>query len=150
MSTEEEIALLERLPILHPLGGGALRSLAIAAEIISLQPGEVLFTAGETADAAYVVEWGSLTLKPQYGDELIAGPGTLLGEAALFVETRRPVTATARESTAIMRIPRTTFLKVLDSYPDAAWRLRELIASRTDQWAHEMENIRAALSGTLP
>jgi CRP-like cAMP-binding protein len=150
MSTEDEIALLERLPVLHPLGSGALRSLAIAAEIHSLQPGDVLFTAGEVADAAYIVAQGSLTLKPEYGAELIAGPGALLGEVALFAETRRPATATARESTTMMRISRTTFLKVLDSYPDAARRLRELIASRTDQWAHEMENIRAALARTLP
>jgi CRP-like cAMP-binding protein len=150
MSTEDEIALLERLPVLRPLGAGALRSLAIAAEILSMRPDEVLFTAGETADAAYIVEQGSLTLKPEYGDELIAGPGALLGEVALFAETRRPATATARESTTMMRISRTTFLKVLDSYPDAARRLRELIASRTDQWANEMETIRAALARTLP
>jgi CRP-like cAMP-binding protein len=150
MSTEDEIALLERLPVLRPLGSGALRSLAIAAEIHSMQPGDVLFTAGEAADAAYIIAQGSVTLKPEYGTALIAGPGTLLGETAMFAETRRPATATARENTTMMRISRTTFLKVLDSYPDAARRLREMIASRTDQWAHEMENIRAALARTLP
>ncbi len=150
MSTEDEIALLERLPILRALGGGALRSLAIAAEIRSVQPGEVLFTAGEAADAAYIIERGSITLKPEYGAEVVAGPGTLLGEAALFAETRRPATAIARESATTMRIPRTTFLKVLDSYPDAARRLRELITLRTNQWAREMENVRDALARTLP
>jgi hypothetical protein len=44
------------------------------------------------------------------------------------------------------------FLKMLDGYPDAAQRLRELIASRTDQWTREIENVRAALTrgGTGP
>jgi len=37
------------------------------------------------------------------------------------------------------------FLRVLDGYPDAAVRLREHIASRADQWARELENVRAAL-----
>jgi len=43
------------------------------------------------------------------------------------------------------------FVKMLESYPDAAQRLRDLIASRADQWAREMEKIRAALArGTGP
>jgi hypothetical protein len=43
------------------------------------------------------------------------------------------------------------FLKMLESFPDAAQRLRELIAARADQWAREMENVRAALArGTGP
>ena len=45
----------------------------------------------------------------------------------------------------MLRISRAMFLKMLESYPEAAQRLRELIASRADQWAREMENVRAAL-----
>jgi hypothetical protein len=35
---------------------------------------------------------------------------------------------------------------MLESYPDAAERLREIIAARTTEWARDMENIRAALA----
>ena len=45
----------------------------------------------------------------------------------------------------MLRISRTMFLRMLDSYPEAAQRLRELIAARADQWAREMENVRATL-----
>jgi hypothetical protein len=38
------------------------------------------------------------------------------------------------------------FLKVLEGYPEAAHRLRDLIAARTDQWARDIENVRAALT----
>ena len=146
MTIDDEIAFLEQVPILRRLGDGALRSLAIAAETYSVQAGEVLFTAGEAADGACVIQQGSVNLQPERGSEVVAGPGTLLGELALLAETRRPATATAREACRVLRIPRSTFLKILDSYPDAAQRLRELIASRTDQWAREMENVRAALA----
>jgi CRP-like cAMP-binding protein len=44
-----------------------------------------------------------------------------------------------------MRISRAMFLRMLEGYPDAAHRLREMIASRADQWAREMENVRATL-----
>ena len=99
MSIEVDIAFLERVPLLRQLGAGALRILAIGAESYPVQPGEVLFTAGDAADSAYVVQQGSFTLKPERpgGTELVAGPGTLLGETALLMETTRPATAVARE-----------------------------------------------------
>lgn len=148
MSIEDEIGLLERVPTLRRLGGGALRSLAIAAESLSLQAGDVLFSAGDTADGAFVVQQGSLSLKPDGAgqNEIVAGPGTLLGETALLAPTKRPATAIAREPARVLRVSRATFLKILDSYPEAAQRLREVLASRADHWAKEMENIRAALT----
>jgi CRP-like cAMP-binding protein len=150
MTIEDEIAFLEQVPFFRRLSGGALRSLAIAAETYAMQPGEVLFTAGETADGAYIIHQGSVSLKPERGDEIIAGPGTLLGETALLAQTTRPATATAREVSSVLRVSRSTFLKILDSYPEAAQRLRELFVSRTDQWTREIENVRGVLGGGTP
>jgi CRP-like cAMP-binding protein len=150
MTIEDEIAFLEQVPFFRRLSGGALRSLAIAAETYAMQPGEVLFTAGETADGAYIIHQGSVSLKPERGDEIIAGPGTLLGETALLAQTTRPATATAREVSSVLRVSRSTFLKILDSYPEAAQRLRELFVSRADQWTREIENVRGVLGGGTP
>ena len=57
------------------------------------------------------------------------GPGTLLGELAMLTDTTRPVTATALEPSTVLRIPRTLFLKMLEGYPDAASRLRDMLAT---------------------
>jgi CRP-like cAMP-binding protein len=146
MSIEDEIAFLSTVPVLARLGDGALRSIAIAAETYAMRRGDVLFTTGETADGAFVIQEGTVGLQPDRGEEILVGPGTLLGETALLAETKRPATATAREACKAMRISRATFLKVLASYPDAARSLRELIAARTDQAAREMEDIRSTLT----
>ncbi|HXW41375.1 MAG TPA: cyclic nucleotide-binding domain-containing protein [Xanthobacteraceae bacterium] len=153
MTIEDDIAFLERVPILKRLGAGALRILAIGAESYSVQAGQALFAAGDAADCAYVVQHGSFALQPERASdaELVAGPGSLLGEMALLAETRRPATATAREDATVMRIPRAMFLKMLESYPDAAQRLRELLTARADQWARELDKVRATLArGTEP
>jgi CRP-like cAMP-binding protein len=153
MTIEDDIAFLERVPVLRRLGGGALRILAIGAESYTVEEGQVLFNAGDPADCAYVIQEGSFGLKTARPNdpEIIAGACTLLGESALLAETTRSVTATAREPALVLRISRAMFLKMLESYPDAAKRLRELIAARAEQWAREMENIRAALArGTGP
>jgi CRP-like cAMP-binding protein len=148
MTIEDDIAFLERVPIFRRLGPGGLRILAIGTESHSLQSGEVLFTQGETADGGYVIQHGSFALSTDQGKDsgIVAGPGTLLGEMALLTEAKRPATARAREDSTVLRIPRSMFMRMLEGFPDAAQRLRDLLASRTDQWASEMQNVRAALT----
>lgn len=148
MTIEDDIAFLEQVPVLRPLGAGALRILAIGAESYTVQAGQVLFAAGEAADCAYIVQQGSLALQSQrIGDpEIVAEPGTLLGETALLMETRRPATAAAREDSVVIRISRTMFVKMLENYPDAARQLRELIAARSERWLRDLETVRATLA----
>jgi CRP-like cAMP-binding protein len=149
MTIDNDIAYLEQVPLLRRLGAGALRILAIGVESYDVRAGQVLFTVGESADGAYIIKYGAFGLKPEKSgeDEVVAGPGTLLGESALFAETKRPATATARQDSTVMRISRTMFLRMLEGYPDAAARMREMIASRSNQWTREMQNVRAILAG---
>ena len=83
-------------------------------------------------------------------DEVTAvGPGALIGELALISETKRPVSAVARESSNVVRIPRQLFLKMLESDADAAVRMRDAFAARAHQTAGEFERVRSALAGAL-
>ena len=147
MSIEDDIAFLERVPTLALLGRDALRILAIGAESRYLHDGNVLFSQGEAADAGYVVQEGLLSLGPVRGtgQELMVGPGTLLGELALLTETTRPVTATALEPSTVLRLPRPLFLKMLDGYPDAAARLRAVLVKRLDESERDIRTIRSLL-----
>ena len=153
MSIDDDIAFLERVPMLAQLGESALRILAIGAESYSVGEGEVLFAPEESADCAYVVQRGSFAVKPEATNamESIAEPGSLLGESALLVETPRRASATAREDSIVMRISRAMFVKMLESNPEAAQRLRTLFASRADQLASDFEKVHAMLArGTGP
>src|ERR1700760_3673758 len=106
MTIEDDIAFFERVPTLNLLGRDALRILAIGAESRYVHGGEVLFNAGENADAGFLVQEGTFSLAPQQADEgqpITVGRGTLLGELALLTETTRPVTATALEPSTVLR-----------------------------------------------
>jgi CRP-like cAMP-binding protein len=148
MSIDDDIAFLERVPTLTLLGSEALRILAIGAESRYVHDGDVLFREGEVADAGYVVQEGSFTLasgNAHVGVEPVTvGPGALLGELALLTETVRPATATATEPSSVIRIPRKLFLKMLEGYPDAARRLREVIAARANRAMHDITGMRPA------
>jgi len=147
VSIEDDIAFIEKVPTLRMLGRTALRILAIGAESRYVHQGEVLFNAGDTTDCGYVIQEGSFTLTSgaKAVGEVVAGPGTLLGELALIAETRRPATAIAREPSTVIRISRSLFLKMLEGYPEAADILRDQIAARARHALAEMTDIRAML-----
>jgi len=150
MAIDDDITFLERVPTLSLLGRQALRILAIGAETRYIHSGEVLFKRGEEADGAYVIQEGRFKLSSNDGNELTVGPCTLLGEVALFSETRRPATARALEPSTVLRIPRFLFVRMLDSFPEAARKLREILAARLDQATREISNVRAVLDAHEP
>ena len=150
MTIEDDIAILERVPALSVLGREALRILAIGSESRHVDEGVSLFSEGEAADGAYVVQDGSFELvSRQKGAKAatVIGPGTLLGELALITQTKRSVTAVAREASTVVRIPRQLFLKMLEGYPDAALRMRDAFAARTSRTAGEFARVRSVLAG---
>ncbi|WP_407149591.1 cyclic nucleotide-binding domain-containing protein [Bradyrhizobium sp. ORS 86] len=137
MSIDDDVALLERVPTMRLLGGTSLRMLAIGSEQRDFEDGDVLFKAGDAADAGYVVQSGTFRVE-EGGAEIVAGPGALIGELALIVAMKRPSTATARERASVIRIARSLFQRVLESDPAAARRLRDDLAARTSQLASDI------------
>jgi CRP-like cAMP-binding protein len=145
MSIEDDVALLERVPTLRLLGTTALRMLAIGSEQRDFERGNMLFNAGDDADAGYIVQRGAFRIEDG-GAEIIAGPGALIGELALIVAMRRPSSALALERSSVIRVNRSLFQRVLESDPAAARRLRDEMASRTSQLASDILMAGAKLS----
>ncbi len=146
MSIEDDVALLERVPTLRLLGMTALRMLAIGSEQRDFTRGDVLFNAGDDADAGYIVQHGAFRIEDGAGAEIVATPGALIGELALMAAMKRPSTATALENSSVIRVARSLFQRVLESDPAAARRLRDEFANRTSQIASDILMAGAKLS----
>jgi CRP-like cAMP-binding protein len=146
MSIEDDVALLERVPTLRLLGTTALRMLAIGSEQRDVARGDLLFSAGDNADAGFIVQRGAFRIDDGGGAEIIAGPGALIGELALVVAMQRPSTALAIEHSSVIRVARSLFQRVLESDPVAARRLRDEFANRTSQIASDILMAGAKLS----
>jgi CRP-like cAMP-binding protein len=148
MALEHDIAFFEQVPTFAVLGKQALTILAIGAETRHLQSGAVLFYAGELADSGYVVQQGSLLLEPSSpleGEPFTAGPGTLVGELALLTDTVCASTAIAKGPTVVVRISRSLFRKMLEGYPAAAQKLRDMVAERVDGWTRDLGEVKTVL-----
>jgi CRP-like cAMP-binding protein len=148
MSLEDDIAFFAQVPTLAVLGKDALRILAIGAESRSLPSGAILFYAGELADGGYIVQEGLILLEPgtlQEGKEVTVGRGTLIGELALLTDMVCPATAIAKEPTIVIRITRNLFKKMLEGYPEAAVKLRHIMAARVEEWTRDLVAVQQAM-----
>src|SRR5215467_13562799 len=149
MTIEDDISFLGHLPTFAQLGYSTLQIVAIGSETKQLAEGEILFRAGETTDAGYVIREGSLRLTthdPRRSDQDVTfGPGTLIGELALVSETICSATAIADEPTTVIRISRSLFCKVLEGFPQSARLMRDRFTERAKLASDELSRLREIL-----
>jgi CRP-like cAMP-binding protein len=150
MSLESDIALLLRVPLFASLPAEQLRLIAFSAVRLELTPGHVLFRKGTVAKGGYIVSEGRIELaETDDGGKrsvvAVCEPGTLIGEIALFIETKRPATATATEASQVIEIDRKVIMRMLDEYPQLAVRLRATLNDRLSATVTELHRVRQAL-----
>jgi len=149
MSLDRDIALLSRIPLFSELSTEQLRLLAFSAVRLELSPGQVLFREGATAMSGYVVSFGGIEMSHGHGAKrrilTTCEAGSLIGETALFIETRRPATATAIVSCEVLEIDRKLITRMLNEYPHVALKLRATLANRLTATVAELGRIERML-----
>ena len=150
MSLDRDIALLSRVPLFSELSTEQLRLLAFSAVRLELSPGQILFREGAIALSGYVIAYGGIELAigEGTGKRIVATceTGSLVGEIALFVETRRPATGTAIVSSEVLEIDRKLVTRMLNEYPHVALRLRATLTERLTATVNELTRVRQALN----
>ena len=116
---------LARSPVLAHFSQGGLERLAASGAWLALQPGEVLFQAGDPGDAVYVVVDGEVEVRNSTPDgrdvRLVAlGPGALVGEMAALDGGPRSADVAATRRARLWRIARGAMLAALEAEPKAA------------------------------
>lgn len=125
---------LRENPLFHSLSAGGLDRLAASFTELKLAKDEQVFSAGDPADALYLVLEGTVTIHHQAQDESHRvrsrlRRGNFFGEMELFEGSRRTETARAAEPSVVIRIPREDLLAFLEEHSVIALKL-EMAAAR--------------------
>jgi len=148
MALEDDIAVLSQAPLFNMLERDALRLVAFAAESRTLRAGDILFRKGDRSDGGYVVRSGAVALDADDDgspSDFIAGPGSLIGQTALFTRIERPATATAQEPSTVIRVTPSLMRRVLEEFPHAAAAIQEAMAEELDRLTEGLERVRQQL-----
>ncbi|MDX1468339.1 MAG: Crp/Fnr family transcriptional regulator [Acidimicrobiia bacterium] len=117
-------------PDYAPLSAADLDLIRDVGEMVSKYPGTHLFKEGEAAEAAYLVERGEVEVYRGSGKDrrvvTRVGPGSVLGDIAMFGDTPYVSSAKAIDAVRAFRFPRDRLLPELTKHPAVC--LRWLVA----------------------
>src|ERR1044071_778346 len=127
MSLEQEVELIRQFPIFSKIQPAMQKLLCFSAERLNYDSGQVMFNAGDSADAAYIVIEGTVEISvPTPSGPIIVNTlskNELLGEIAIFGDVPRTATAKATTRLEALKISKELFIKVIRENPDAAVEL---------------------------
>jgi HEAT repeat protein len=140
-SQPELIALMEQLrllPIFSNLSLGELQAIAQVGQRQAFAPGQVLFSAQQTAPNFQIVLAGTAGLWSRWGlaDQVRVaqlGTGDILGAVAVFMAEPSPLTGVAESSGEVLAIQASHLEEIMMVYPQLAINLCRYLASRARQ-----------------
>ena len=127
---EPAVGGLSAVPFLARLDPATQAALESAAQVVTLPAGELLFRAGDEADALYVVRAGRLEVLADGAVVRSLGPGAAVGELALLSGGVRSADVRARRDCTLLALPRATFDRVLAEHPTAPAAIAAVLAEQ--------------------
>jgi CRP-like cAMP-binding protein len=129
MAQDEDIDFLRSVPFFAGFSAEQLTLIASSAESRSLPEKLLLYDEGQLLHSAYVVVSGSLRgeSKAKPGEEAkkrTIGPGILLGERALILDTRASESVRVESRARVLQIRKAAFRRLLQENPEIAIALR--------------------------
>jgi CRP-like cAMP-binding protein len=144
MALDSDITQMQANPVLALFDAEALRLIAFSSDVRQFRRDDVLFREGDVSDGGYFIVSGAVQLHT--AERAVAyGPDALLGETALFTETKRPATATAVEATVARRLPRHLIRRVLAEFPHTAARVHTHLGSGVADVGEQLSRIHQML-----
>ena len=118
----EPRSILKNSYLLRGVSANDLDAVLSLTERKAARHGEVIYETGGGADAMFFVEIGTvdITVKGKEIPIITAGTGQSFGELGFFRLANRPVSAVARETTRLLRVPYDRLTKLLADRPELA------------------------------
>jgi CRP-like cAMP-binding protein len=152
MSLEQEVELIRQFPIFSKIQPAMQKLLCFSSERLTYDAGQVMFNAGDAADAAYINIDGSVEISvPTPSGPIIVntlGKNELLGEIAIFGDVPRTATAKAMAKLEALKISKDMFVKVIRENPDAAVELIKILAGRLANTTSQLTQTRSGGAST--
>ncbi|NIO39668.1 MAG: cyclic nucleotide-binding domain-containing protein, partial [Burkholderiales bacterium] len=143
---------LASLDVLAGLGAHELSLLLQCTQWVDLSEGQLLFQEGEPADAMYFVVRGQMSVLARDksgGAQQVArlGPGDTVGEISLISGVKRTAAIQANGPSALIRLPRDAFERLVSEAPQVIERITKLARRRLerDQFLHVLPSYVAIL-----
>ena len=140
--------LWSKAPLFQNLAPQQLARVGELLEFKRLEPGQVLFVAGEPCTGFFIVLEGAIQLLRPEGDGRetllnLVRPPQSFAEAALFSSGAFPATARAQEGTLLAKMPKAPFLALLRRDAELCLKMLESLAAWHHRLTFQVQQLRA-------
>jgi MFS family permease len=126
----ELVELLRGIPIFAPLPAPQLERLARALVEVRVDPGSVVFAAGDHGDRFYVIAEGQAGVEVAGEPVRTLEPGDFFGEIALLRDVPRTATVLATTGLRLLALDRETFVSTVTGHAASAEAAGSVVAAR--------------------
>lgn len=128
--------LIRGVPLFADLDDATVTRLAPEFIERRFRAGSNVATEGEGGLNFFIVESGDATVSVGGNAVGSLGPGASFGEIALVDKSARSATVTAATDLLCWALPVWSFRPFVESHPEVAWKLLEILADRLRQAEH--------------
>ena len=130
LTTVEKVLFLQDVDIFEHTTTEDLSHIAAIAEEIEYQVDDVIYKEDEISDSMYVVIDGKVRLTRGEKEVMVAGKMEAFGTWALFDDEPRVATATALETSQLLRLDREDFIDLLADHVAITQSILKTMAKR--------------------
>lgn len=140
------IPWLEKVSIFKNLSQNALENIETITETVFYNEEDLIFDAGEEADALYIVKSGQIRIEQIYRDgrkKTLAylSEGDFFGEMAVITKESRCARAVASEQADVLRIEKTNFVSALSKNSELCFGILQVLCERLQAADLEISNL---------
>ena len=137
-SSEVKVELLRELPLFSTLSDEELGGVAVAADRVRLESGEIVFWEGDSSNTCYVIRSGHAAAVREHpaGRSITLarfGPGDLFGELAMLDNERRSATVQTVDDVEAIAIRGEDMRRLLRQHPEIALKMVIALGQRLRQ-----------------
>ena len=143
LSLDSDIDVLRAAPFFEGFAEEHLRLIAFSAESRSLPEKLLLYDEGQLLHSAYLLVSGAMRGERRGRDGTphatrAIGPGALLGERTLILDTRASESVRVESRARVLQIRKAMFRRLWQEYPEIALTLRTRLARNVVAMAAEL------------
>ncbi len=113
----------ERIPLFTGINGLVLRELVLASEILTPDPGDIIFRKNDYTNSFITIVEGEVLVETDEGASIRLEQGQFFGEMSLLSGRRRSATVRAAKNCVLLESPRRDIIRLMNTYE----RVRRII-----------------------
>jgi CRP-like cAMP-binding protein len=142
VSINEEVELLQKIPLFAKIEPSKLKLLAFTSERLTFRAEDELFHQGDVGDAAYIIIGGEadVILTTDSGDIIVATfkQNDIVGEIAILCDVPRTATVKAKVELEVLKISKDLFFRMVGEFPQMAVEIMRELALRLDRTTDQL------------